>query len=265
MNDTGLGVYRPKICMVNDLYGYGDVALAKTDTKRDSRVRMAPAVRRDLILDPAQALFMERGWDAVTIADVQEAAGISRGGFYHHFAAKEDLLSGLIARMTEQAMQTTEAAMSQNNGDALVQLNGLLDGAAQWTADNVNELRGLVQIFSRPGNEIPYRRICDAEAAVVMPVLKAIIESGIAEGTFNPVDAGLTAELMLSLSQGRREVLIEVFDLASATNLDAAVDALDRRLRSEGEICDRLLGLPVGSVALSNRTEYRRMLAGLVQ
>ncbi|MCP3879140.1 MAG: helix-turn-helix transcriptional regulator, partial [Sulfitobacter sp.] len=47
---------------------------------------MAPAVRRDLILDAAQALFMERGWDAVTIADVQEVAGISRGGFYHHFA-----------------------------------------------------------------------------------------------------------------------------------------------------------------------------------
>ena len=239
--------------------------MVKHTPKAESRVRMAPEARRDLILDAAQSLFMEQGWDSVTVADVQDTAGISRGGFYHHFAAKEDLLSGLIARMTEQAMQTTEAAMSQNNGDALVQLNGLLDGAAQWTADNVNELRGLVQIFSRPGNEIPYRRICDAEAAVVMPVLKAIIEAGIAEGTFNPVDAGLTAELMLSLSQGRREVLIEVFDLASANDLDAAVDALDRRLRSEGEICDRLLGLPVGSVALSNRTEYRRMLAGLVQ
>jgi AcrR family transcriptional regulator len=226
---------------------------------------MAPEARRDLILDAAQSLFMEQGWDSVTVADVQDTAGISRGGFYHHFAAKEDLLTGLIARMTEQAIQTTEAAVNHTVGDALIKLNGLLDGAAQWTADNVNELRGLVQIFSRPGNEIPYRRICDAEAAVVMPVLKAIIESGIAEGTFNPVDAGLTAELMLSLSQGRREVLIEVFDLASANDLDAAVDALDRRLRSEGEICDRLLGLPVGSVALSNRTEYRRMLAGLVQ
>tara|TARA_Y100001001_G_scaffold164831_1_gene199373 strand:+ start:7031 stop:7711 length:681 start_codon:yes stop_codon:yes gene_type:complete len=226
---------------------------------------MAPNARRDLILDAAQALFMERGWDTVTIADVQKKAGISRGGFYHHFAAKEDLLSGLIARMTKQAIQTTEAAVSHNEGNALAKLNGLLDSAAQWTADNVNELRGFVQIFSRPGNEIPYRRICDAEAAVVMPLLKTIIEAGIAEETFDPVDAGLSAELMLSLSQGRREVLIEVFNLARESDLDAAVDALDRRLRSEGEICDRLLGLPLGSVALSNPTEYRRMLAGLVE
>ena len=195
----------------------------------------------------------------------RKKAGISRGGFYHHFAAKEDLLSGLIARMTKQAIQTTEAAVSHNEGNALAKLNGLLDSAAQWTADNVNELRGFVQIFSRPGNEIPYRRICDAEAAVVMPLLKTIIEAGIAEETFDPVDAGLSAELMLSLSQGRREVLIEVFNLARESDLDAAVDALDRRLRSEGEICDRLLGLPLGSVALSNPTEYRRMLAGLVE
>ena len=238
--------------------------MVKHTPKAESRVRMAPEARRDLILDAAQSLFMEQGWDSVTVADVQDTAGISRGGFYHHFAAKEDLLTGLIARMTEQAIQTTEAAVNHTVGDALTKLNGLLNGAAQWSADNVDALRGFVSIFSRPGNEIPYRRICDAEADVVMPVLKAIIKAGIDEGTFDPVDARLTAELMLSLSQGRGEVLIKVFALASQRDLDAAVDTLDARLRSEGGICDRLLGLPVGSVALSNPTEYRRMLAGLV-
>ena len=41
-------------------------------------------------------LFLSRGWDAVTIADVLDAAGISKGGFYYHLTAKDDLLA-LIA------------------------------------------------------------------------------------------------------------------------------------------------------------------------
>lgn len=42
--------------------------------------RMTPDARREAILDAAHGLFTERGWDAVTIADVLEAARISKGG-----------------------------------------------------------------------------------------------------------------------------------------------------------------------------------------
>ena len=60
--------------------------MVKHTPKAESRVRMAPEARRDLILDAAQSLFMEQGWDSVTVADVQDTAGISRGGFYHHLS-----------------------------------------------------------------------------------------------------------------------------------------------------------------------------------
>lgn len=234
------------------------------DTRRPaSRIRMAPDARRDAILDAAQTLFMQRGWDAVTIADVQAAAGISRGGFYHHFATKEDLLTGIIARMTAHAVQNTDVPTDRDSNDALSQLNAFLTGSIRWTADNVDELRGFVQIFSQPGNEVLYRRICDAEAVVVMPVLSEIISNGVSQGVFDVVDADLTADLMLSLSQGRRDTLVDVLGLATSGDLDAATERLEMRMRAEGAICDRLLGVPQGSVAMSNPREYRRMLAGL--
>jgi TetR/AcrR family transcriptional repressor of nem operon len=46
---------------------------------------------RRRIVAAAGRLFRSRGYDAVGIADVMKAAGMTQGGFYKHFASKEAL------------------------------------------------------------------------------------------------------------------------------------------------------------------------------
>ena len=48
---------------------------------------------RTRILDAATALFREKGFDAVTVAEVMKGAGLTHGGFYGHFSSKEDLIA----------------------------------------------------------------------------------------------------------------------------------------------------------------------------
>lgn len=49
------------------------------------------ASNRQRIVAAASALFRSHGYDAVGIADVMKAAGMTQGGFYKHFATKEAL------------------------------------------------------------------------------------------------------------------------------------------------------------------------------
>ncbi|MBB3773873.1 TetR/AcrR family transcriptional repressor of nem operon [Angulomicrobium tetraedrale] len=62
-----------------------------------SREQMAENRRR--ILDAASALFRDRGFDAVSVAEVMKAAGLTHGGFYGHFGSKDDLVAQTLAHV----------------------------------------------------------------------------------------------------------------------------------------------------------------------
>ena len=59
-----------------------------------------PEVTVEKILDAAQRLFLEKGYDNTTIQDiVNELDGLSKGAVYHHFKSKEEIMDAVSDRM----------------------------------------------------------------------------------------------------------------------------------------------------------------------
>lgn len=48
---------------------------------------------RARVVETASALFRERGYDGIGVADLMKAAGLTHGGFYKHFGSKADLMA----------------------------------------------------------------------------------------------------------------------------------------------------------------------------
>ncbi len=61
------------------------------------------AENREAILKAAGQLFREKGFDAVGVAEVMNAAGFTHGGFYGHFRSKDDLIAQTLAYLLERA------------------------------------------------------------------------------------------------------------------------------------------------------------------
>jgi TetR/AcrR family transcriptional repressor of nem operon len=61
--------------------------------------RVQAAANREKILEVAGALFRERGFDGIGVADIMKRAGLTHGGFYGHFASKDDLAAEITARV----------------------------------------------------------------------------------------------------------------------------------------------------------------------
>jgi TetR/AcrR family transcriptional repressor of nem operon len=60
------------------------------------------------IVETASALFRERGYDGVGVADLMAAAGFTHGGFYKHFGSKADLMAEAAACGFSQTVAMTE-------------------------------------------------------------------------------------------------------------------------------------------------------------
>jgi AcrR family transcriptional regulator len=87
-------------------FGYGG-AVSTTPRYR----RLEPGERRDQILDAANKLFAERGYDAVTIEHLAKSSGVARGLVHHYFGGRKEVYLALLERIgafREEQLRTPE-------------------------------------------------------------------------------------------------------------------------------------------------------------
>src|SRR5215472_12014859 len=124
-------------------------ALELEDEVRRVRVVKAAPVRRAELIDVAQRLFLEKGYERTTINDVIAATQLSKGAFYHHFRAKEDLLAAIAERFAGQALAAAEAVKAERSLTALQRMNLLLAVSREWKAENLPRLRAMFTVLLR--------------------------------------------------------------------------------------------------------------------
>jgi AcrR family transcriptional regulator len=69
---------------------------------------------RERIVDAADRLIYERGYEHTSFADIAGAVAISRGNFYYHFKSKDEILAAVIARR----LDATGKMLAQWEADA---------------------------------------------------------------------------------------------------------------------------------------------------
>jgi TetR/AcrR family transcriptional regulator, transcriptional repressor for nem operon len=74
--------------------------------------REQAALNRDRIIDAAGALFRAKGFGGVGVADIMKAADLTHGGFYGHFASKDDLVAQASKRAMARAATSWERVVA---------------------------------------------------------------------------------------------------------------------------------------------------------
>lgn len=69
----------------------------------------------DRIVETADQLFYEQGFEHTSFADIASAVGISRGNFYHHFKSKDDILDAVITLRLKDRQDMLEQWQLEGN------------------------------------------------------------------------------------------------------------------------------------------------------
>jgi TetR/AcrR family transcriptional regulator, transcriptional repressor for nem operon len=80
-------------------------------------------ITRDRIVQAAAAAFRQNGADKVGVSEIMQEAGLTHGGFYAHFASKEDLLVEALRYASEEAnglLETESPAKGESGAPRLL-------------------------------------------------------------------------------------------------------------------------------------------------
>ena len=143
-------------------------------------------------------LMSDRGFDAITLADIAAAAGVGRTAVYNHFPDKESLLLGFITHETNLYVATIEAAINE--------VADPTDQLRTYVRQQI-DLRRVYQLA--PGPDLrsvlsrgTRQRMRDHVTAVEK-ILRRVLAAGIEAGAFPAQDLDTTVPLVNACLSGR--------------------------------------------------------------
>jgi AcrR family transcriptional regulator len=149
--------------------------------------------RERQILDVAAELFRQRGYQGMRMDDLAEAVKLNKGTLYHYFSSKAELLYRIYLDTSTEIIEAMRAHRADAAPDELLeQIVGDIAGA-------IARRRDYVTVFFQEMHWIqqwlPAEHFDEIDALQVefRNYVTGVLERGVKEGVFRPVDASVAA------------------------------------------------------------------------
>lgn len=213
-----------------------------------ARVTKQAGVRREELLDTALDLCRDLGFDAMSVEQVTERAGVAKGTFYHYFASKSDLLWQLVDRFGESLFTTLTHTMEQAQGNGLDRLRALMQASASYKLEHLDALAYAPHLY-RDENFALRHRLFGAWSARTREALLPVVELGRRDGSFEVDDPEGATDVILALWFDYADRLWE--RARSAPDEDAFAGIMLRGSAAMWTAQERVLGVPTGSFSVA--------------
>ena len=107
------------------------------------RVRMSAKERREQLVGVARSLFAERGYEATSVEEIAERAGVSKPVVYQHFGGKEGLYAVVVDREVTTLTAAITAAMDSSHPKLAAQ--GAADAFLRYIEEREEGFRVLLR------------------------------------------------------------------------------------------------------------------------
>ncbi|PSR24827.1 MAG: TetR family transcriptional regulator [Sulfobacillus thermosulfidooxidans] len=133
------------------------------------------------LIEAATHLFAERGYDATSVAEIVESAGVTKGALYHYFQSKEDLLEAIHRKFINAEIADAEEIMSRGQ-DLVTTLKAMITALIRSIAQYQRE----VTIFFREMHRLPPKAFDDIKKSrdYYAALMQSVIERGQNLGVF---------------------------------------------------------------------------------
>jgi AcrR family transcriptional regulator len=196
-----------------------------------NRITKGPKERRQELIDAAERLFTEKGYENTAISDIVKELHVAQGTFYYYFSSKEDMLGAVVEKSIKVLEQNVTRLVQDGNADEAIRLNEAINEILRF----VTQRNDFIDFLHQDINAVMHARLERATVEKIIPILSDLVAKGNDKGRFNVENPTETVELLsaalvyifhqpdINTDQKRREKLC----LSLETILSKVLEAKD--------------------------------------
>lgn len=161
------------------------------------RVSKKHDVRLNEILDAAELLFIQKGYEKATVNDILEKVDIGKGTFYHYFKSKEEVMNAVIERMKDHVVNTAQSIADDQTMNAHEKLRNII------LSLNISDSPDgpMIEELHQPSNAQMHQKSIVETIKDTAPILAEVVKQGVREGIYNTPYPLETMEFILAANQ----------------------------------------------------------------
>ncbi|MBA1334932.1 MAG: Transcriptional regulator, AcrR family [Firmicutes bacterium] len=152
------------------------------------------SAKKNELVEIAEKLFLEKGYEETSVDDILNASGLSKGGFYHYFKSKEEVLAESINNLAESLLEEAERIIEDPRLNALEKLNRFMEKKVAFQKPKKELAKYLCMIMR---SDFTLYKYCQTIAQRYVEPLARIIGQGVEEGIFDVEFPRETADILL--------------------------------------------------------------------
>lgn len=205
-------------------------------------------LKRGCILETAERLFFEKGYEQTAIQDILDELSLSKGGFYHHFTSKEAILGEICENRVISSLSHLKMKLSGARLGLMDRLNLLLRRVSMFERNDPAFAALLLKVCYVDGDVRIRDRMRNAVLAQIRPYVDELVADGIKSGTLYTRNPGQIPAIVLGMVDQVNDSACRI--LASDPENPDCIIEIAEQLNACRDAVEMLLGAPFASITL---------------
>ena len=156
---------------------------------------------QERILAAANTLFSSNGYEKTGVSQICQAAGVSKGAFYHHFPSKHNIFMTLLQQWLEK-LDKIFLAIETTSEDVPAAIHAMAASTDMILTESQGQLSLFLEFWEK---SIRDEKVWEETKEPFLKYLRyfsLLIKKGIDQGTIAPVDPASAARALIGLATG---------------------------------------------------------------
>lgn len=219
--------------------------------------------KRQEMLNAAEKLFCSRGYEATSVQDILNVLHASKGGFYHYFASKEEVLKTLCSQRAARAAEYVQAELTDSM-DAMARINAVLHGFIPLRREEVPFVSMLLPVIEKPEGRTMATVYQDALLESFLPLLETEMAAAAAQEVVCPPVRDMEAVVLHLANHCWMEAAASLTRVVRE-NLRYDTSVLLGHLERYRRAAEVLMDAPYGSVEIIRIEEWEEVAQRLIR